>query len=246
MTVDEGENAVLKVYHITDEGVTEHMGAADSSADGSASINIEAKTFSVYMLIKETTESYKLQTPALRAEQNNVITEITALLEDGSGPVGDVGQWQVFRLNAEFLLPNGQIHAGDTTTITLPDKLQFDQTESFEIKDNDGNVVANAVIDGTAKTITLTYTDFPESHSDVGGSFYFYVKIDRMQVDEEEIIPLNFNVGGTIIYGGDIHFIGIPEPTPRYLSKSGRQVSNEGRKLHFQISVNTITERYEV
>ena len=178
----------------------------------------------------------------LRAEQSGVITNIEALLQDGSGPVGDVEQWQVFRLNAEFALPDGQVHAGDTTTITLPDKLRFDQTAGFEIKDSAGNVVANAVIDGAAKTITLTYTDYPENHSDVSGSFYFYVKIDRNNVDGEETIPLVFDVSGETVIGGDIHFIGIGDPTPRYMNKSGYQVGTDGRTLRFQITVNTKQE----
>ena len=60
--------------------------------------------------------------------QNSVITSLEALLKDGSGPVGDVDQWQVFRLNAEFKLPDLMVHEGDTTVITLPEKLKFNQT----------------------------------------------------------------------------------------------------------------------
>lgn len=103
-------------------------------------------------------------------------------MKDGSGPVGDVEQWQVFRLNAKFNLPDLMVHEGDTTVITLPEKLKFNQTTEFDIKTGDGNVVAHAVIDGRAKTITLTYTDYTENHSDVSGSF-FYVQMDRDKVD---------------------------------------------------------------
>ena len=106
--------------------------------------------------------------------QNSVITSLETLLKDGSGPVGDVEQWQVFRLNAKFNLPDLMVHEGDTTVITLPEKLKFNQTTEFDIKTGDGNVVAHAVIDGRAKTITLTYTDYTENHLDVSGSFFFY------------------------------------------------------------------------
>ena len=178
-----------------------------------------------------------------RAVHNDVITNITALLQDGSGPVGDVGEWQVFRLKADFELPNDTIHAGDTTVITLPDKLKFNQTASFEIKDSTGNVVANAVINGGAKTITLTYTDYTENHSDISGNFYFYVQIDRDQVDEEEIIPLEIDVSGKTVIGDPIHFTGIGTPEGHYLSKAGWQQGESNRAIRYQLSVNTKGEK---
>ena len=178
-----------------------------------------------------------------RAVQNDVITNITALLQDGSGPVGDVGEWQVFRLKADFELPNDTVHAGDTTVITLPDKLKFNQTASFEIKDSDGNVVANAVIDGGAKTITLTYTDYPENHSDISGNFFFYVQIDRDKVDEEENIPIEIDVSGKTVIGDPIHFTGIGTPEGHYLSKAGWQQGNSNREIRYQLSVNTKGEK---
>ena len=96
-----------------------------------------------------------------RAVQNGVITKIEAQAHDGSGPQGDTGQWDVFRLYAEFALPNGTIRAGDTTTIRLPDKLKFNQTSSFEIRDTGKNVVANATI--TDKIASVGFTVLPNS-----------------------------------------------------------------------------------
>ena len=156
-----------------------------------------------------------------RAVHNDVITKIEALLQDGSGPAEDIEQWQVFRINAEFALPDNKVKAGDTTTITLPEKLRFSQTHDFVITDENGNVVANAAVNGEDKIITLTYTDYPETHSGVKGNFKFYVRIERSLVDGEEDIPLNFDVDGTTVYGGSVHFVGIPDPGPFYLSKSG-------------------------
>ncbi len=177
---------------------------------------------------------------AKRAVQNDVITKIEALLSDGSGPVGDISQWQVFRLNAKFALPNGQVHAGDTTTITLPEKLRFDQTAGFDITDEDGNVVARATINGPNKTINIVYTDFVENHSDITGKFHVYVKVDRDKVDEAEDIPLNIDVNGNVVYGGDVHFIGIPTPTAHMITKGGWQLaSDDHRTITFNINVNT-------
>lgn len=175
--------------------------------------------------------------------QNSVITSLETLLKDGSGPVGDVEQWQVFRLNAKFNLPDLMVHEGDTTVITLPEKLKFNQTTEFDIKTGDGNVVAHAVIDGRAKTITLTYTDYAENHSDVSGSFFFYVQMDRDKVDGEETIPLTIDVSGNTVSGGDIHFKGIGEPQKSTINKSGWQLSDlsngDHTTLQYQLLVNT-------
>lgn len=175
-----------------------------------------------------------------RAIQNGVITKIEAQTHDGSGPQGDTGQWDVFRLYAEFALPNGTIHAGDITTMKLPDKLRFNQMSSFEIKDTGGNVVANATIDGGTKTLTLTYTKFVENNSDITGSFYFYVQIARNNVDKEEYIPIEIDVSGTTIIGNTLHFIGIKDPTGSYLTKSGWQIAEiSDRAIRYQLYVNT-------
>jgi len=205
---------------------------ADSVADDAPSAEAEAPDAAP--------EAPMLRAPVLRAVQNNVITKIEAQTYNGSGPQGDTGQWDVFRLNAEFALPNGQVNAGDTTVITLPEKLKFNQTSSFEIKDSAGHVVANAVINGGAKTVTLTYTDYVENNSDITGSFYFYVQIDRDNVDEEENIPIEVDVSGKTIVGNTIHFLGIGDPTGHYLSKSGWQATAVGpRAIRYQLSVNT-------
>ncbi|ACV21554.1 Collagen adhesin precursor [Slackia heliotrinireducens] len=218
------------------EGDSRSQEAADEQPKAEASDASDANDEAVTVQAEGTDDSAVVTL----AVQNNVITSFEALLQDGSGPVGNVSQWQVFRMKGNFELPNGQVHAGDTTTITLPEKLKFNQTAAFDITDENGNVIGQAVIDGANKTVTITWTDFAETHSDVSGDFYFYVQIDRNMVDEAEDIPLNFDVSGNVVYGGDIHFIGIPDPAPYYMSKNGYQVQGKPRYIHFQIPINTI------
>lgn len=187
-----------------------------------------------------------VRAPALRAVQNNVITSIEAVLQDGSGPVTNLGQWQIFRLLASFSLPDNTVHAGDTTTITLPEKLRFDTTAPFEIRSADGSVVANAIVDGPNKTLTLTYTDYPETHSGVNGTFFFYVKVDRTKVNQAEDISLDIDVEGNILNAGTVHFLGIPNPSSYYVSKSGTKVTVvNGRYAYFNITINTRGEDLE-
>lgn len=244
LAAGEQETASLEIYHIGENDAATLLKSVPAPDSGASSdISIEADSFSVYMLLKKAGGGMKAAPRRTPQVQNSVITSLEALLKDGSGPVGDVDQWQVFRLNAEFKLPDLMVHEGDTTVITLPEKLKFNQTTEFDIKDGSGNVVAHAVIDGRAKTITLTYTDYAENHSDVSGSFFFYVQMDRDKVSGEETIPLNFDVSGKTVYGGDIHFKGIGEPQKSIINKSGWQLSDlsseDHTTLQYQLLVNT-------
>jgi len=113
-------------------------------------------------------------------EHGDVITRM--YLTDSKGnelTSSDVDQWQEFRINVEFKLHNNEIKAGDTTDVQLPDVVTLASTGSFDIKDQDGNVVAKAVVNQQTKVVTITYEPYVETHSDVKGTFYFYVRADH-------------------------------------------------------------------
>ena len=189
---------------------------------------------------REPTDDERTDRITKRTVRNDVITKIEALLQNGGGPVETVSQWQVFMLRAYFSLPDDQVKEGDTTVVKLPDELRFYTEVPFDIKDDDGNLVAKAVVDGEAKTITLTYTDYPEKHSGVSGKFNFFVRIDRNVVTEETEIPLVFDVSGKTVIAGSVHYEGPKDPTPRIISKSGAQVKSEDpRHLRYVLKINT-------
>ena len=182
----------------------------------------------------EAVEDAAQEEMSLKAEIGGVITNMNATFQSGED-VSSVGIWQSFVMNADFELPNNQIHQG--ATIELPETLEFSQTVPFEITDTEGNVVANAVVNSGNKTVTLTYTDYPETHSDVTGSFRFFVRVDHHEVLEETDIPLEFQVEGSTVYGGTIHYEGVGTPTAYDLSKSSWR-SSDPQRLSYDISVN--------
>ena len=101
----------------------------------------------------------------------------------------------------DFELPDNTVHQGDTTVISLPAQLKFSDNSGFPVKDASGNVVANAVINESAKTVTLTYTDYPQNHSGVKGKLFFFARINHEEYDNEQDIPITINVGSTVIPG---------------------------------------------
>ena len=95
-----------------------------------------------------------------------------------SNDKGELKQWETFRLYADFDLSGKDVKAGDQTTITVSDALMIN-SDDIEIRDKDTNeVIAHAKLSADNKSITLTYTDFAEKHSDTHGFFFFYARVD--------------------------------------------------------------------
>lgn len=230
-----------KPQNVTQNAQTNSLSISDDTADD-AKDNITVEMASTNTSNECANNSIFPINLAPQAETNgDVIKKIEALWWDGSGHATSVGWYDTFRINVEFALPNGQVHRGDTTTINLPPELVFYQDYNFAIFDDQHNVIATAVIDASAKVIRLTYTSYPETNSDVSGSFYFYVKINHEIVPTAQDIELKFNVDGRIIYGGVIHSGDKPTPNvPKSstLRKNGWQSSENNRILNHVIAIN--------
>lgn len=172
-------------------------------------------------------------------EHGDVITRM--YLTDSKGnelTSSNVDQWQEFRINVEFKLHNNEIKAGDTTDVQLPDVVTLASTGSFDIKDQDGNVVAKAVVDQQTKVVTITYEPYVETHSDVKGTFYFYVRADHNVIKKEKGVPIDITVGGKLFPAGKINFTGIAQAKKEDLNKVGWQDVAEPTIGRYSISVN--------
>ncbi|MFZ7339497.1 Ig-like domain-containing protein [Streptococcus suis] len=173
-------------------------------------------------------------------ETTNVITKMYFTDKDGNELTPpNVEQWQQFRLNADFDIKNNAVKEGDVIEIELPSELIFNQSSDFQITDKEGNVVANATITPEPeKKIKLTYTKYVEEHSDIKGSFYFYVRVDHRVIQQKKEIPLDITVQGKIIHAGKIQFQGIGTPDKRDIQKSGWSDSKNPQDAWFIIAIN--------
>ena len=150
----------------------------------------------------------------------------------------NIDQWQQFRLTVDFNLHNNKVIAGDTTVVKLPDVLYLPVTSNFEIKDQDGHLVAKAVVDRETKTATITYEPYVETHSDVKGTFYFYVRVNHDLVKTAKEIQIDITVSGKIYPAGKVNFKGIGQPIKDNLNKVGWQDAIEPTIGRYSISVN--------
>ena len=89
----------------------------------------------------------------------------------------------------DFSVPNSA-KSGDSTIISLPDELNFTRNQSFNVYAPDGvTIVTNAVIDKDAKTLTMTYTDYVDTHDDVSGHINMQVMADTEKVKKNIVLP---------------------------------------------------------
>ncbi|MFN8649817.1 SpaA isopeptide-forming pilin-related protein [Streptococcus sp.] len=178
-------------------------------------------------------------TPSAEAKEvAGVITSLNLSNYDG-GPLRDgYDIWQQFRINATFALPNNTVNEGDTTTITLPAEIAFAVSNAIQLKDPDGNVVANATIDEDRKTITLTYTNYAESHSNVTGNFFFYGRVDHHVIQSEQDINITLDIEGEPANVGQVHYNGPPGQYDSKLEKAGWQDNVDSQKMKYELSIN--------
>ena len=96
----------------------------------------------------------------------------------------------------DFSVPDSA-KSGDTTTISLPDQLDFQRSQKFNIYAPDGKtVVATAVIDKPSKSLVLTYTDYVDSHDSISGHIDMQVTAATSEVNKEETLPAEIKING--------------------------------------------------
>ena len=168
----------------------------------------------------------------------DTINDIKVSNNEGGNLDWELAQWATFRINATYDLAGKNVKAGDQTVVTVPDALMI-TSDSFEIRDiNTNEVIAHATVDATNKKLTLTYTNYVETHSDTNGSFFFYARIDFKKHPQKGEIPVEITVNGETKIGGKVSFKGIGDGNPRLLTKTSWVNSGNRKEVQYTISVN--------
>ena len=150
----------------------------------------------------------------------------------------DLQQWATFRINADYDLSGKDVKAGDSTVVTVPDALMITST-SFKILDlNTKEVIANAEVSPDNKSITITYTDYVEKHSDTSGSFFFYARIDFKKHPQKGEVPVEITINKETKIAGKVSFTGVGDGNPRLLTKTSWVNAGDQREIQYTISVN--------
>ena len=168
----------------------------------------------------------------------DTIKNVKVSNNEGGNLDWELGQWATFRINADYDLAGKNVKAGDTTEITVPDALII-TSDSFDIKDiNTNQVIAHATVDKENKKLSLTYTDYVESHSDTNGKFYFYARIDFKKHPQKGEVPVEITVNGKTTIGGKVDFKGVGDGNPNELKKTSWVHSDHHRIITYGLSIN--------
>ena len=180
------------------------------------------------------------ETPEVSVTGKFVDTIKNVKVSNNEGGVLDweLKQWATFRLNAEFDLSGKNVKAGDQTIITVPDAIIIN-SDNIEIKDiNTNEVIAHAKLSADNKSITLTYTDYVEKHSDTHGSFFFYARVDFKKHPQQGEIPVEITINKETKFAGKVSFTGIGDGDPYLLTKTSWVNENDRKEVQYTISVN--------
>lgn len=186
--------------------------------------------------------SAETPTVSITGKFADTITSVNVTNNEGGDLTWELEQWATFRINATYDLAGKNVKAGDTTVVTVPDALMI-TSDSFEIRDvNTNEIIAHATVDAAKKSISLTYTDYVEKHSDTNGSFFFYARIDFLKHPEKGEIPIEITINNELKVGGKVTFKGVGDGNPKVLTKTSWVNSEDHKIVSYTISVNRTKE----
>ena len=175
----------------------------------------------------------------------DTITSVNVTNNEGGNLTWDLEQWATFRINATYDLSGKSVKAGDTTVLTVPEALII-TSDTFTIRDiNTNEVIANAKVSADNKSISITYTDYVEKHSDTNGSFFFYSRVDFKKHPQQGEIPIEITINKETKVAGKITFKGIGDGNPRLLTKTSWVDNTDYKTVEYTISVNRTRENIQ-
>ena len=173
---------------------------------------------------------------------NDVVSSVTISKSTGGAITEPLGVWESFQVEANFVLPNGRVKAGDQTVIQLGDDFKVFETDTIDLLDPSGQKVATATVDDQRKIITVTYTDYPERMANVTGKLRFFARVDHQVVKGQKTLDFTLTVDKNVISGGKIDYKGVNPgeypPTPEVFSKWGWTNSDDKLKLTYTLNIN--------
>ena len=173
---------------------------------------------------------------------NDVVSSVTISKSTGGAITDPLGVWESFQVEANFVLPNGRVKEGDQTVIQLGDDFKVFETDTIDLLDPSGQKVATATVDDQRKTITVTYTDYPERMANVTGKLRFFARVDHQVVKGQKTLDFTLTVDKKVISGGKIDYKGVNPgeypPTPEVFSKWGWTNSDDKLKLTYTLNIN--------
>ena len=182
------------------------------------------------------------ETSSATSKVVDTLTTVNISNDQGGNLDSEISQWDKFRVNATFNLDGKDVKEGDTTELTLENPIIIKSTD-FEIRDPKSNeIIAQAKVDAVTKKITLTYTKFVETHSDVSGNFFFYAAVDSGKQKQNGDVPVKVNVNNKLKYEGNVIYGVIGSDNTFVLFKTSWIATADNKTIGYRVSVNRTKE----
>ncbi|ELK3068917.1 cell surface protein, partial [Listeria monocytogenes] len=133
------------------------------------------------------------------------------------------------------------VASGETMTLTIPNQLKLINYGGFPLMDSQGNTIANATIDQATGTITLTFTDYVNTHTDLSGSLFYNATFNSKNIQTDQVNPIAFPVkNSTQTINAFISKVNTGGGTgsPTIVFKQGRMDDKDLSILHWTVTLN--------
>lgn len=182
--------------------------------------------------------------PSVRKQAPIIVTDVK-LTDSQGNPLTNVTQYTDIMVKIDFSLPNNQVNSGDFATISLPEELMLEKDISFNIYNSAGDLIAIAKTDKATNTVSLEFTEYVDTHSDISGSLVFVSKVDTEIVEVEGDYPIYVDVNGDKIFGGDIEVEFQGDDEDEKFAKYSWFTNDEGTEIQNVLRINPTGETYQ-
>jgi hypothetical protein len=175
------------------------------------------------------------------------IDDVEITDKDGN-PISTIKRGQEFKVIYSWSVPDDvEVKKGDYMELILPKEASIHNSTRFPVIDEETNEkMGDAVLDHKTNTVTMVFTDYPETHSVVKGKLIFDVRLEVEKSENDQTIELEFVISD----GVEIIEIEVPGEKPdsgngespivekeHIIGKYGTQGQNEGQ-LDWHVFVN--------
>ncbi|WP_181249424.1 collagen binding domain-containing protein [Listeria seeligeri] len=144
------------------------------------------------------------------------------------------------RVAYDFVITEPVI-SGETMTLTIPEQLKLINFGGFPVNDAEGNTIAEATVNPTTRTITLTFTDYVNSHTDLSGSLFYNASFNSKNIQTDQVNPIVFPVKNTTqtenVYISKVS-TGGGTGSPTVVFKQGRMDDKDHSTIHWTVTLN--------
>ncbi|MBA5851139.1 LPXTG cell wall anchor domain-containing protein [Clostridium sp. cel8] len=124
------------------------------------------------------------------------ITGVSIKDADGNELGNNIDKSSEIHVNYTWSIPNTEeVNEGDYYTMQLPKEIKIVADINEPINDSSGEKVADMHVD-TSGLVTLTFTDYPSTHSNVSGYFYIDSFFDESEIGNNNPNPITFTIPG--------------------------------------------------